>query len=246
MVKLYKGTVVSVADDTKSGIIKARVNGLYNSEKIGNIPDDVLPSLHPIYSQNLNSFDTPKVGEEVVVILDRDDKHSGFWIGKYSLSKGFLDKLSTDYEGFKSIRFDEEERLKVYYSRKDGLMLELDKATINIKDNEIRLLTPDRKLHIKDGMISLGQENKSNEPSVLGDKNVDTFKEICDELTDIVDKLIIFTTTQSAVTKSLGYLGGLTAGYDTLLQSLPALRLKIEKTKNVTTPKTLSKKTSLD
>jgi hypothetical protein len=243
---LYKGVVVSIDDETKSGIIKCRVNGLYNSEKIGNIPDELLPNVYPIYTPNLNNFDTPKKGEEVFIVLDRGDKYSPLWLGKYSFSEEFLQKLSDDYEGFKSIKFDEEEKLKCYYSRKDGLFLELDNARIIIKDNEIKLETPDRKVHVKDGMISLGQLDKSNEPSVLGDKNVDALTEILDEVNDIVKDLIQFATTQSAVTKSVGFLGGLTAGYDTLLAKSTALLPKIASTKNITIPKTKSKKTSLD
>lgn len=243
---LFKGTVVSIEDDTKSGIIKCRVNGLYNSEKIGNIPDELLPNVYPVYTPNLNNFDTPKKGEEVYIVLDRGDKYSPMWIGKYSFSEQFLQKLSDDYEGFKSIKFDEEEKLKCYYSRKDGLYLELDNARIIIKDNEIKLETPDRKLHVKDGMISLGKLGVSDEPSVLGNKNVDALTEITDELNDIVNKIIQFTTTQSAVTKTVGFLGGLTAGYDTLLSQATALLPKIAATKNVTIPKTKSTKTSLD
>lgn len=244
--KFYKGVVVSIEDDTKTGIIKCRVNGLYNSNSIGSIPDDKLPKLYPLYSPNLNNFDTPKVGEEVYVVLDRDDKHAGFWIGKYSLSDEFKTKIRDDYEGFKSIKFDEEEKLRCFFSRKEGLVLELDKARIIIKDNEAKVETPDRKLHILDGMISLGQLKKSNEPAVLGDKNLDALNEICDRMDAMIDKLIEYGTTQTSVVSSVGILAFLAPALTKLASDMGAIKTQVAQTKTVTNPKTKSTKTSLD
>ena len=246
MINLFKGTVVAIDDKTKTGIIKCRVNGLYNSDSIGNISDEDLPNVYPMYSSNLNDFDTPKIGEEVFIILDKSDKYMPFWVSKYNLSDEFKSLMSDDYEGFKSIKFDEEEKLRCYYSRKKGLQLELDKASVKIKDNEIKLITPDRTIHVKDGMISLGSENKSAEPSVLGDKNADSLNEILDEMAQIITAISTYATTQSAICKSVVILAPLSAGYDAMLSQLVNVQTKIAKTKAISVPKTKSRKTSLD
>lgn len=244
--ELYKGTVVDIEDETKTGIIKCRVNGLYNSDSVGNIPDEFLPKVYPLYAQGLNDFDTPKVNEEVFIILDRGDKYNAFYIGQYRLSNEFKTKISGDYEGFKTIKFDEEEKLKCFYSRSEGLVLELDDARLIIKDSEIKIETPDRKLHIKDGMISLGQLDKSAEPSVLGDKNLDALNEICNRMESIVDKLIAYGNAQFAVASVLGYLAPLSAGFTALVTQMATMKPLLEQTRSVTNPKTKSTKTSLD
>jgi hypothetical protein len=245
---LYKGIVVSTdVDDEKRGIIKCTIDGLFNSDNNGNIDESLLPKLYPIYPQDSNSFDSPKKGEEVYVFFDRGTKYNGFWIGKYSLSPEFLALLGDRYEGFKSIKFDEEEKLRCYYSRDRGLVLELDESRVEIKENEIKLVTPDRIIHIKNGMISLGSTEKSAEPATLGDKNVDALNEISDEISSIGEAIIKFCATQSAVTKSVSFLAPLTAGYDPLLASVTLSLGKIKgKIKGITIPATKSNKTSLD
>ena len=244
--ELYKGTVVSIDDETKTGIIRCRVNGLYNSDSVGSIADEFLPKVYPLYAQGLNDFDTPKEGEEVYIVLDREDKYTAFWIGKYTLSDEFKAKIQGDYEGFKSIKFDEEEKLKCFYSRSEGLVLELDNARIIVFENEIKIETPDRKLHVKDGMISLGQLNKSAEPSVLGDKNLSSLNEIVDRIEAVVDKLIEYGTTQSSVTSAVGITSFMSVALTKLATDMTTIKPLLEKTRNVTNPKTKSKKTSLD
>lgn len=245
---LYKGTIVSIdSDEEKRGVIKCTVDGLYNSANMGNIDLDSLPKLYPLYSGTLNDFSTPKMGEEVFVVLNNGNKYSGFWFGKYSLSDDFLQVMSDRYEGFKSIKYDEEEKLRCYYSRDRGLFLELDDSRIKIFENEIFLETPDRKLHILDGMISLGALEKSAEPATLGDKNVDALNQISDELEKLSTEISKFCITQSNVTKNVSYLSPLTPAYDVLNASAISIIAKIKsQIKAMTIPKTLSKKTSLD
>jgi hypothetical protein len=245
--EIFKGKIIKISSEEYSGIIKCRIDGLYNSDTMGNIDDDDLPNLYPMYSPNQNSFYTPKLNDEVFVVLDRGNKYSGLWFAKSKLSQYLLDKLKDDYEGFKSIVIDDEEKLEIYYSRKDGVILKLDKSVINLKNNEITATNENRTLHIKDDMISLGKLNVSDEPCVLGNKNVDALNFISDEAITLANSVFIFCETQKAVTKSIAYLAPLNAAYEPLaLKS----KLVIDKISNVMKgqriPETLSKKTSLD
>jgi len=245
--EVLKGTIVKISDDTFSGIIKCRINGLYNSESIGNISDNDLPNIYPMYSPNQNSFYTPKLGDEVYVVMDRDNKYSGLWFAKSKLTEYLKNKLSSDYEGFKSIVVDEEEKLEIYYSRGDGVIIKLDKTFINIKNNEIVSTNENRTLHIKDDMISLGTLDISAEPCTLGNKNVDALNEISDEVISFADEVIKYCLAQKSVTSSIAYLAPLNAGYLPLELGATLIKNIIEnKIKSVTIPKTLSELTSLD
>jgi len=243
---LYIGRVVTISDDNKSGIIKCRVDGLYNSEYLGNISDEDLPNLYPIYSQNNDSFYSPKIGEEVFVFLDRSNKYTGFWFGKAKLSDLLLSKLSSDYEGFKSIVIDEEEKLEIFYSRNDGVMVKLDNSFVNIVNNEILVNNGDRVLHVKNGMISLGKPNSSDEPATLGDKNAETLNSICDKIMELTAQISALATAQSTVSASVPYLAPLIPAYSAIIGSLQSITSGIAQIKSVSIPRTKSTKVTLD
>lgn len=245
--EIFKGTVIKIDDNKYSGIIKCRVNGLYNSESMGNIDDDDLPNLYPLYSPNQNSFFTPKLGDIVYVIVDRSNKYFGMWMAKAKLSDYLISKLSSDYEGFKSIVIDDEEKLEIYYSRNDGIIIKLDKSVINLKNNEITATNEDRTIHLKNGMISLGQLDVSEEPCTLGNKNVDALTEIVNEALELASSVVNFCNTQKIVTNNISYLAPLNAAYDPFLLKSQSVISKINGIiKPKTIPSTLSKKTSLD
>jgi hypothetical protein len=245
---LYKGTVIAIdSNDEKRGVLKCRINGLYNSDSIGDIDDKLLPKVYPLYPSGLNNFDTPKKGEEVYIILDRGDKYKAFWVGMYTMSDEFLDFISSRYEGFKTIKYDEKEKLKCYYSRDKGLVLNLDKATITIKNSEIKMETPDRNVHVKNGMISLGKLNKSDEPAVLGDKNVDAMNAILDIVDDLASKVVDFAAAFNAGSYANPYVLQYQAGAVALFHSINHdIKPKLNAIRGNEVEKTKSKKTSLD
>lgn len=247
MVELFDGEIVAIDLDNKNGVVKCRVNGLYNSPTIGDIPDKDLPNVYPLLSPNQNSFYSPKIGEHVIIINDRDNKMTPFYLAKSNLSDYLLNKMSNDYEGFKSIVIDDEEKLEVYYSRKDGIKIKLDKTHINIVDNEVFIDNGNRVLHVLDNMISLGKEKKSSEPATLGDKNVDALNSLADEIANLSNAIISFTTQQTNITGSVTYLAPLSPAYTPLLQAATNTLTKVQSLiKPITIPKTKSKKTSLD
>lgn len=243
---IFRGSVVSIDDSTFSGIIKCRILGLYNTESIGSIDDEDLPNVYPLHSPNLNSFSTPKVDEEVYVILDRGNKYTPFWFAKSKLSDLLLDKLAGDYEGFKSITIDEDEDLEIYYSRGEGIIIKQAQAVIKLFKDEIKLETPDRKLHIKDGQISIGSLDKAAEPATLGDKNVNALTDLATEIGNLATALNVYTTSQTAIVGSVTYLAPLGAALSTL--NAQALKVKgtIASVKGTTIPATKSTLTSLD
>jgi hypothetical protein len=137
----YIGKIVSVDDPDFVGRCKIMVYGVYGDEsnKLGSIPESDLPYAYPLFDltfgkNGAGKFSTPKVGTIVRVIFDGDQYHPRYFSVE-NIDKDLLEKLKFDYKDFHSILFDEGEKLRLYYSKKNGLLFNLDDSIINVLPN---------------------------------------------------------------------------------------------------------------
>ncbi len=141
----YLGKILMVDDDQFQGRCKIRVFGVFGGEdntQLQNISAEDLPWAYPLLpaifgKAGAGSFHTPKKNQIVRVFFDGDQYHP-FYYSISDLDKDLKDKIKADYNGFHALLFDEEEKLRIWYAKKTGLLLNLDDSIINIKpDNSI-------------------------------------------------------------------------------------------------------------
>jgi hypothetical protein len=146
-----------------------------------------------------------------------------------------------DSDGMVSVRFEDSV----------GVTLSLDKDNVNTtiligSDGTIKINADSRFIHVTGDMISLGQENQSDEPAVLGDKNADMLDALNDQDNTIVSFLTSFLTQLAAAATPNPYTSAIGA---LATSSIPKLQADFlpDYTKNKTDiPQTKSTKTSLD
>lgn len=175
------GKVVDIEDPNKIGRIRCEVLG-----RTDGLKKEVLPWYVPL-DWDKDTFDLPKIDEYVYIYLCNDDIHTGSWKLREHDDR-FKDLLSDgDYKSAKIIlrRYldDWQEEgddvgglLALYYTLTDGFMMTLKESKINIERNShIWLFCRElnKQIHICKDQISLGQKNKSAQPLVTGNDNVD-------------------------------------------------------------------------
>jgi hypothetical protein len=242
----YFGIVEDIKDPEKRGRIKVRVFVKYD-----NLELNFIPWSNPDFgfvggdSSGGGNFALPKIGTIVFVYFLNDDFYHPIWKGIPVPSTSLIEFIGTDYENAVSLFYDKELECGSLMIPSRGILNFYKKASILIrKDSTIILKTEKQTLHINNG-ISLGSEDKSNEPSVLGNKNVDVLEDIVGLLSELVNLLKNYGTKQSVSAGANFITSSLVPNLTALLTSSLLLEPKIEilKTK---IPKTKSKNVTLN
>lgn len=197
------GEVVNVEDDAFQCRIKCQIDGVTRSLDTGKqIEDDDLPWCYasPVM---MNMFDAPIVGDYVELDMSK---------GIYDMRWNHLDSrsdvaralLGDENEKVKVLVYDQTKRYDesaeddnhfgIFWSPEKGWTILYNHSTIEIRKDQSIILNTDAeesgKIHIlKDGTISIGSENKSKEPVVMGDQNQKEFELVHKSITDFADKL---------------------------------------------------------
>lgn len=192
MCMVHRGIVESIDDPKKLSRVRVRVEGVF-----GNIPTEHLPYASPRYIQK-NNHDLPAVGSLVYIHFMNDDVMYPFWYTKNTVDLGLSDDdyksaqvlinkdLSLyDSRGKVNLRFEESKGLTLSFSYNDTLseIVIRPDNTIFIKNENT-----DKVVHITE-TISLGSEDVSAQPAVLGDTNneaLDKTNETIEELKDTI------------------------------------------------------------
>jgi hypothetical protein len=240
------------------------------------IPSDKLPWARPgnLYSGGSSTgsgtFSVPKLGSFVKVTFDSGNIYSPIYHetiypsdelkaevqGSYQnshvliydtafgLTKDDNDQVSNDREG---------EGIKVFFTEEKGLVLDYATAEgssiINIRpDNTIYIEHAGGKvIHIQSDKISIGKENESDEPAVLGEKNVDALTALADQINALSVSIQNFATQQASVASSVYYLAPLAAALTQLGTDQGPIQTQIESPIKATTiPQTRSSTVSID
>lgn len=204
---LRPGKIREVID--QYGNVKCSVVGVFrDDEDISKLPP-IAPS--PFMRTSSNNFIQPKVGDDVWVMLFRDNPQLLFYQfqGDAKICNGT--DLDNNYEDVEVFSKHDDDKVFMYDSD-DGWTLRHDKAFINLND-EINISNGKHGITITDNGIRLvgGEEDQ---PMVLGNELMDCLQ----ELYNILSKTAVsaMTSSQSAG----GYLSGNLFSFKAKLQKI--------------------------
>lgn len=143
--KQFLGVVEKIDDPRKEGRARVRVNGIHDD-----IASDDIPWAYPktkglVFGQGgkAGSISIPKIGSIVAVKFDNGNPYSPEYFAIHELAKDIKDELNSEYEGSHFILFDGDQELKIWFSASKGLTLVVKDASINLKENEIKISVGD-------------------------------------------------------------------------------------------------------
>lgn len=249
---IYWGDVVAVDDSTKSGRIRVRVRTLYDELQVQNIP------WADAKYQYLLEHDLPAIGDIVKVTFVNGNIHMPEWYQQRGNSAD-QNLPDSDYASASIIvnkdlsKYGLDGILNIRHTDSDGLLFELTRSEsssiINIrKDNSVLLRNgkTEHTVHLSDTKISLGSEDESAEPGVLGDTNEEMLNKLNDfisELADTIDSGL--ASLQSSATSS-PYTAHLAPAITTLKAKVVATKSKWYQPNQKAFPSTKSNIVSLD
>lgn len=245
--RFYKGEVISIDDPKKLWRIKVDIKGLFSTPN-GDDKIDLseLPYIYPM-NNGFDSGETPKVGQSVLVEFDGDIRR-GRYRSWEEMSEDFIMLLQEDYEGYKSIVHDKEEKLNVRYTRSKGIEIILDKSFIQIKpdgtikssynDGERITEINEKGVSVKSDKIFHGSLNEAQQHCVMGDDNKAQLDALWDAINKILEILNQYADVQSKISR--GILSPLKIGLK-LLGKLSKAEISPNNKNKKDTPKTLSK-----
>ncbi len=191
------GKVIDNDDPKKIGRLKVRVNGFYDD-----VDEAMIPWALP-KNVAFNRLDPPPIGTDVQIAFIEGEIMCPIWYaynGKSSTDMGIEDSdyvtsgvllykdLKNDYQG--------DGKIRVMYTDTKGLEMELTKGDkvsyFNLRaDNSVYIKNGkfDKVIHLAEKSISLGTEDASKEPAVLGDTNHQALDHTNDTIKDF-SKLI--------------------------------------------------------
>ena len=240
------------------------------------IPIDKLPWARPgnFYSGGSNSgsgtFSVPKLGSFVKVTFDGGNIYSPIYHENIYPSDEVKTEIQNSYQNSHVLIYDtafglsgggneevsndrEGEGIKVFFTEEKGLVFDYattnGSSIINIRpDNTIYIEHAGGKvIHIQSDKISIGKETESDEPAVLGEKNVDALNALADQINALSRSLQTFATQQASIASSVYFLAPLAPALTQLGVDQGPIQTQIESPIKATTiPQTRSSTVSID
>jgi hypothetical protein len=247
--KKFLGIIEGIDDPRREGRAKVRVISIHEGVEVEDLPWAYPKNKGVFFGSDGQggSISIPKVGALVGIQFNNGNHYSPEYYSLHELSAQVKEELQNEYEGSHIILFDGD--LKIWYTQQLGLNLELAGSRVNIRpDNTVYLEHAGGKIvHIQQDQISLGKEGVSDEPAVLGNKNVDALNAISDQLANLCTALTTYATAQAALVSSVAVLAPLGANLTALnTQIVPIVTAINSQIKTLTIPQTRSASVSLD
>ncbi|QQO97378.1 hypothetical protein Molly5_92 [Maribacter phage Molly_5] len=227
-------------------------------EMTGDIP--VIVGSEVVLARSLNdafTFKVPtkefflKYKSDLRVVVERahDTDNRLWWKGFKLNHKHSIEEIKSDYPYVDLIYFNEEFtnscNSKVgsrYYQIKhtDGTFIRIspDEELIHLFNKETNQSV---KIHTK---TSVGDEDATKQPAVLGDEAVSLMNSFLDEMSEFAEKINEFCTLQESV--STGYLSPYRAGFATLRTQSDAIKTAVDNIKSTKVNPILSNSVILD
>lgn len=134
----YLGKVLENDDPEFLGRCKILVYGKFGNNEEA-IPTEDIPWATPYRPLSFGSdsgsgaFSTPKKDSIVKVVFDGGSIHHPKYLALEELNKDVQRILQDSYENSHFLVYDSDEKLRIYYTKKSGLLIDFDTSLINVK-----------------------------------------------------------------------------------------------------------------
>ena len=170
LVKTYLGSVVDPNDPKYEGRCKIMIHGVYDGLSTDDLPWANPGSKSTFFGKDgAASISIPKKDHLVVVKFNNGDIYCPEYFQIQELSPDLQSKLKADtgdYLNSHYILFDEDVQLRIFFTKKTGIMIDYQNSQINIKpDKSIIVQNASRKgifEMIDDGTMNITQDNNIN------------------------------------------------------------------------------------
>lgn len=133
---VHLGEIVDINDPLKQGRARVRVFGFFEDLEIEDIPwAEQISGLSFSSARGNGNISVPRVGAIVNVQFDGPNYYKCFYEFEKESSPALLEEISDSYEGAQSLIYDVESQpgpLKIFYTRKKGLVLSLGNAKVQL------------------------------------------------------------------------------------------------------------------
>ncbi|BBI90626.1 baseplate protein [Tenacibaculum phage PTm1] len=201
--EVFFGVVVQTDDPLQAGRIKVRVQTVFDDLDVELIP-------WAESKQDIIEHDLPAQGEIVFVEFPYNVAYMPVWYRKRSTYKGKVKKddyttasilLEKDLE-----RYNLKGKVRVSFTESEGVVLELEKNN----KNSTFIIRPDNTIFIKNAgsnqvvhlakdNISIGREDKSQQPAVVGNDNMTALQKLNDEIKTLAELIEKWTSRLATV-----------------------------------------------
>ena len=133
---VHLGEIVDINDPLKQGRARIRVFGFFDELEIEDIPwAEQISGLSFSSARGNGNISIPRVGAIVNVQFDGSNYYKCFYEFEKESSSALLEEIADSYEGAQSIWYDVEAEpgtLKLFYTKKKGMVLSLGDAKIQL------------------------------------------------------------------------------------------------------------------
>jgi hypothetical protein len=133
---VHLGEIVDINDPLKQGRARVRVFGFFEDLEIEDIPwAEQISGLSFSSARGNGNISVPRVGAIVNVQFDGPNYYKIFYEFEKETSPELLAEIEDSYEGAQSLIYDVESQpgpLKIFYTRKKGLVLSLGDAKVQL------------------------------------------------------------------------------------------------------------------
>lgn len=254
---IWVGEVINTGDPLQLGRVKIKVFGKYDE-----LEEGVIPWAIPYNQLSSGTVYIPKMGEICNVFFENGDENIPFFMGISKTNNDLLGEYAEDYPKVWSIVYDkragenatgeasDERTLEIFYTETQGLIIRKNQSFIQFKNEDESIFIKNGKtedvIHINDDGISLGSEGISEEPAVLGDKNVIALEALSKQIDTLSTNILTFCGTQSTASGAVPLTAGLIPGYTTLIADANLIKSKLVSIGKKEIPNTRSSKVTLD
>jgi len=254
---IWVGEVINTGDPLQLGRVKIKVFGKYDE-----LEADVIPWAIPYNQLSSGTVYIPKVGEICNVFFENGDENIPFFMGISKTNDDLLGEYAEDYPKVWSIVYDkkagedatgevsDERTLEIFYTETQGLIIRKNASFIQFKNEDESIFIKNGKtedvIHINDDGISLGSEGISEEPAVLGDKNVIALEALSKQLKTLNDAVNKFATINQPIAAGVPFTAGLAPAYLELSTATPPITKALNEIEKNEIPATRSSKVTLD
>ena len=233
------GEIVDINDPLKQGRARVRVFGFFEDLEIEDIPwAEQSYALSFSSARGSGNITIPRLGSVVNVYFDGSNYYKIYYGTEMETSPELLAEIADSYEGAQSLIYDTEAKnsngdigLKLFFTQGDkgkGLVLDFGGSQINFRMDSSTFITSNsgvsgaNSIHIKDGKLSLGVENESKQPAVLGDHNESALNSLLNRINDIMIALQTYSVAQTAITSAIPIFAPLAPAYAALTTQIVA------------------------